>query len=88
MLSAYFLHEITGSKLTILLIPAAGYFCGWTIRRKVQTAFGGPIEDGVLFYFFPSISNVTRRWPMLLFDVWTLGISFSIGALAAFNLPN
>lgn len=51
-----------------------GIVSGWIevrVRHRVQKRTSGPL----LWLLNPLTTNALRRWPMLLFDVWTIGLA-------------
>ena len=67
---------VIGPILAIVvgLIPVWG---GVQVRRSVRNRTSGPR----LWLLTPLTVKVLNRWPMLLFDVWSLGVALLMGVL-------
>ncbi|MEO0860383.1 MAG: hypothetical protein AAFY65_07210 [Pseudomonadota bacterium] len=60
-----------------LLFGVVSAWCGLRIRKSVQVRTTGPLP----WLLNPLTIGSFNRWPMLAFDVWTIGIIALMGAL-------
>ncbi|WP_146746377.1 hypothetical protein [Rhodovulum viride] len=59
--------------------------CGWVgirIRRRVQKRTNGPLP----WLLNPLTIGVMNRWPMLLFDAWTIGFAALVFLVMLYGL--
>ena len=59
------------------LIGVVSAWCGLRIRKSIQVRTSGPRP----WLLNPLTIGSFNRWPMLAFDVWTIGIIALMGAL-------
>ncbi|MDD9730417.1 hypothetical protein PVW46_10895 [Mameliella sp. AT18] len=59
------------------LFGVVSIWCGLRIRKSVQVRTTGPLS----WLLSPLTISTFNRWPMLAFDVWTIGINVFVGAL-------
>jgi hypothetical protein len=57
------------------LFGVVSIWCGLRIRKSVQVRTTGPLP----WLLSPLTNSSFNRWPMLAFDVWTIGISVFMG---------
>lgn len=77
LMAALGLFALTELPVFMLL---AGIICAWIglwLRRDLLEETGGPLP----WVMFPLALPWVVRWPMLLFDVWTLGLAVGFGVL-------
>lgn len=60
-----------------VLFGVVSAWCGIRVRRTVQERTNGPLP----WLLNPLTISITNRWPMLLFDIWTLGMIALMGLI-------
>ncbi|MEP2758546.1 MAG: hypothetical protein ABJP66_05640 [Hyphomicrobiales bacterium] len=60
-----------------ILFGLISLWCGVRLRRTVQNRTNGPLP----WLLNPLTIGVMNRWPMLLFDVWTTGLTALMGLI-------
>lgn len=58
----------------LLIIAFAFFYCGWSIRRDLKRKTDGPLNWVISFSWSPYVYPLIHRWPMILFDLWTIGV--------------
>jgi hypothetical protein len=58
-----------------ILFGLVSAWCGVRVRRMVQKRTNGPLP----WLLNPLTIGVMNRWPMLLFDAWTIGLAALMG---------
>lgn len=74
---AAILLAATFLPILFALFGIVSAWCGLRVRRSVQERTNGPLP----WLLNPFTVRLFNRWPMLVFDVWTLGILILMGAL-------
>lgn len=83
LISPYMLALVAtliGSTIVIQLFIVFGlisFWCGLKVRRLVRERSEGP-QSWVLI---PLTIGVFNRWPLLLFDIWTIGFAATFGLI-------
>ncbi|MES0809788.1 hypothetical protein ABLO27_09925 [Roseibium sp. SCPC15] len=64
-----------------VMFSCIAFYSGWAVRCQLKKLAGGPaawiIPNSVSFLIFPAI----QRRPMLIFDVWTVGLAGLTGVM-------
>jgi hypothetical protein len=60
-----------------VLFGVVSAWCGLRVRRTIQKRTNGPLP----WLLNPLTIGITNRWPMILFDLWTLGMIALMGLL-------
>lgn len=69
---------LIGSALVpylFLFIGVVSAWCGVRVRRVVKERTNGPLP----WLLNPLTASTIDRWPMLLFDTWTIGLAALMG---------
>jgi len=60
-----------------VLFGLVSAWCGIRVRRAVQERTNGPLP----WLLNPLTIGIMNRWPMLLFDIWTVGFAAMMGLM-------
>lgn len=76
------LFALTGFNWFLLILPAGCLYAGWSIRSWLKRTSGGPLPWVTVYTASPVLFPLFNRRPMLLFDIWTVGIASAIVLLS------
>ena len=68
-------------KEVLFLFGIVSAWAGWRVRKSVQVRTDGPLR----WLLHPLTSKAFNKWPMLAFDIWTLGIVTLFGVIILSN---
>jgi hypothetical protein len=81
LMGSFLLYAITELPVFFLLFGGTSMWGGYWVRQRLFKETGGPrhwVSD-IDTLKFPMLVRWTTRWPMLVFDIWTLVPSLVVG---------